>query len=192
MQKIKWTDKDVIISNRIRNISEHPYGWIDNNILLSGFLEEMSDHEFKLYGFYCLVADWQYGLSCYNKKYICRLLKMSPRELIKVREGLAKKDLIVCKNRIFTNSKKLKFEKTIVQVLSLPVDKIVITRRRKPEDGQEKILSQFGLTKRYGRFLSEPEQDRMIVKVCRAENIDPEIQDFIKRGVRTGKIRAKK
>lgn len=192
MQKVKWLDKDVIRPDRIRSISEHPYGWIDENILLSGFLEEMSQLEILLYGFYCLTSDWRYGLSCAGTKYICKTLKVSPNTIERVRKSLTKKDLIAYENRIFTNTKKLKFKKTIVQVLSLPIDRVVITRRRKPEDEQEKILSQFGLTKKYGRFLSEPEQDRVLVKVCRAENIGLEIQDLIKRGVRTGKIRAKK
>lgn len=192
MEKIKWVEKDLIRKNRIKNLNNTVFGWMDSNILYSGLLEEMSDHEFKLYGFYNLAGDSLYCLSNYGRRYICKLLKITPRELIKAREGLVKKDLIAYENKEFVNSKGLRYKKTVIQVLSLPIDKIVITRRRKSEDEQEKLLSQFGLTKKYGRFLSEPEQDRILAKVCRAENIDPEIQDLIKRGVRTGKIRAKK
>lgn len=131
MEKIKWAENDVVRKDRIRNLNETIFGWIDGNILQSGLLEEMSDHEFKLYGFYTLAGNNLYCLSCYGWRNISKILKMTWREIIKAREGLVKKDLIACKNRELINTKRLKYKKTVVQVLSLPTDRIVVVRRRK-------------------------------------------------------------
>lgn len=195
MEKAKWIEKDVIRKNRIKDLSNTVFGWIDGNILHNGLLEEMSDHEFKLYGFYNLAGDSLYCLSNYGARYICKLLKMTTRELIKARKGLVKNDLIAYENREFINSKGLRYKKTLVQVLSLPIDKIVITRRRKTQEELtplEKGLQRYGLTKGYGKFPSEPEQDQFIVKVMRDLNLSPEVQESIKAGLRVGKIRIKK
>jgi hypothetical protein len=114
-------------------MNDEVFAWIGGNILHSGLLEEMTDHEFKLYGFYCLAGNNVYSMSCYTLREIKKILKMGNDEIIKARDGLVKKDLIAYKNRSFININKkgLRYQKTIVQVLSLPTDRIIIERRRK-------------------------------------------------------------
>lgn len=195
MEKTKWVEKDVIRKDRIKDLTNSVFGWIDSNILHNGLLEEMSDHEFKLYGFYNLAGDNLYCLSCYGWRYIAKILKMTWREIAKAKEGLVKKDLIAYKNRELVNAKGLKYKKTVVQVLSLPIDKIVITRRRKTQREPtplERGLKRYGLTKGYGKFPSEPEQDQIVVKIMRDLDLNPEVQESIKAGLRIGKIRVKK
>lgn len=132
MEKIKWGIKDVIKTDRIRSMNDEVFAWMGSNILHNGLLEEMNSFEFKLYGFYCLAGDRAYSMSSYTMKKMVEILKTSPNKIQKTRENLAKKDLIAYENKVFVNSKGLKYPRTIVQVLSLPIDRIVIERRRKP------------------------------------------------------------
>jgi len=195
MEKKGWTERDVIKKDRIRSLNDEVFGWIGGNILHSGLLEEMSDHEFKLYGFYCLAGDKIYSMSYYGERYVAKILKMSGKEIRKARANLVKKDLVAYVNKVFVNSKELKYKKTIVQVLSLPIDKIVITRRKKTEKELtpfEQGLQRYSLTKGYGEFLPEPKQDQLIVQIMRDLDLNPEVQETIKAGLRRGEIRVKK
>lgn len=191
MEIIKWAEKDVIRKERIKNLSDSIFAWIDGNILHSGLLEEMSDHEFKLYGFYNLAGDRLYCMSCCSLQYTSKILRMPKRDIIKAREQLIKKDLIAYQNRIFINSKGLKYKKGFIQVLSLPIDKIIITRRRTPESEYSKALAKYNLTAGYGRFLSERDQDQLLVQVTRDKTLNFDVGEKIKREVRKGKVRVK-
>jgi hypothetical protein len=131
MQRIKWGPKDVIKPDRVRSIKDEIFAWMNGNILHSGLLEEMTTYEFKLYGFYCLAGDGIYSMSSYTVREITKILKTTPNKIQKARESLLEKDLIAYESRTFTNKKGLKYKRIIIQVLSLPTDRIVIERRRK-------------------------------------------------------------
>lgn len=192
--RIKWGEKDVIKKNRIRTIDNSVFCWVDGNLLHSGLFSEMTSDGFKLYGFYCLAGDSIYGLSCYPMRKIRKILRTSYRKIITARDKLVEKDLIAYENKTFANSKGLKYTRTTVQVLSLPIDKIVITRRKKTQKDLTPLelgLRRHSLTKGYGKFPSDPEQDRLIVKIMRDLDLSPEVQETIKTGLRKGKIRVK-
>lgn len=194
MEKKKWTEKDVIKPDRIRNLDQSIFGWIDSNLLHSGFMGELSPQDFKLYGFYALAGDNLYGLSNYPLNTISTHLRMSKRDIIESRNNLTKKDLLAYHNRVMSHGKGLQHKRTLVQVLSLPIDKIIITRRRLTTDEAPTLqegLRRHSLTTGFGRFPSETEQDQILVNVMRDDTIPFNVKDEIKRGVRNGKIRIK-
>lgn len=169
------------------------FGWIDGNILHGGLLEEMRAKEFALYGFYCLAGDNLYGMSCYTMSYIAKVLGVAKRDVVKVRNALVKRDLIAFENRELIGSKGLRYKKCVVQVLSLPFERIVGFRKRVKDESKltpfEKGIRKYYLTTGFGRFLSEEEQDGLIVRIMRDEELDFEVRERIKEEIRKGKLR---
>lgn len=98
-------EKRVLNRSRIRVI-EGGFAFIPHRFLNDGFLKRLAPGELLLYLFLIIVSD-AYGLSYYGNAAICRMLKLSLRQLEHYRQILIDEDLIV-------------FEAPLYQVLELP------------------------------------------------------------------------
>lgn len=195
--------EDLIDKERFRDATQFTFGALPKPLYKATdeqgktLLDRMTQNKnmFALYGLLSLTAN-KWGLSQLTFRQIKELLGVGNDTIMKARDGLVNLGLVLCEIVEERNSRELKHPIMKWQITSLPiwvVQQMGIRKRgHQQKDELTETLDRYGLTKGYGRFLSEPEQDQILVKVTRAENIDPEIQDFIKRGVRTGKIRVKK
>jgi hypothetical protein len=104
--------KRILDPERIRRI-KGGFSFIPHRFLTDGFLDILNKKELLLYFFLILASD-RYGLSFYSYDAICSLLKISLDDYIEARDGLIRKDLIVCDGTIF-------------QVLELPESPIRIS-----------------------------------------------------------------
>ena len=91
--------KRVLDPERIRNI-KGGFSFIPHRFLTDGFLDILNRKELLLYFFLILASD-RYGLSFYSYDAICSLLRLTLDDYIEARDGLIKKDLIVCDGTIF-------------------------------------------------------------------------------------------
>ncbi len=195
--------EDLIDKERFRDTTQFTFGTLPKPLYKATdehgktLLDRMAQNKnmFALYGLLCLTSN-KWGLSQLTFRQIKKILRIGDDTIKKARESLANLGLVLWETVEERNSRELKYPIMKWQITSLPiwvVQQMGIRKRgHQQKDELTEALDRYGLTKGYGRFLSEPEQDRVLVKVSRAENINPQTQDLIKGGVRTGKIRAKK
>lgn len=91
--------KKIISPERVRRINGS-FSFIPHRFLTDGFLTSLTREEILLYFFLVLVSD-RYGLSYYAYDSICSLLQLAIDDYIEARDGLIKKDLIVCNGTLF-------------------------------------------------------------------------------------------
>ncbi|MBF0433373.1 MAG: hypothetical protein HQK83_19000 [Fibrobacteria bacterium] len=106
--------KIVLNPNRIRRIPSS-FGFIPHRFLTEGFLASLKQQELVLYWFLILASDAK-GLSFYNYKTICKLLKLSREDYLQALDGLLAGDLIA-------------FDGTIFQVLELPLKPVTTSKQ---------------------------------------------------------------
>lgn len=100
--------------DRLRQI-EGGFGWVDHR--LRYFWDELSREELLLYFFLCTTSNEQ-GCSWYSTRKICKILKIGPATLIRARQILEQRRLIATKKDDLS-------QRTIYQVLPLPIEKNV-------------------------------------------------------------------
>lgn len=105
-------EKRVLDSQRLRRINGS-FSWIDHRFINDGYIKELSSVDILLYLFLVAVGD-KNGLSYYGESSICKLLKLTDKNLCRARQRLIEKDLI-------------KYDGTLYQVLALPATKKGIT-----------------------------------------------------------------
>ena len=91
--------KKIINPERVRRI-DGSFSFIPHRFLTDGFLTSLTQEEILLYLFLVLVSD-RYGLSYYAYDSICSYLQLAIDQYIEARDGLIKKDLIVCNGTLF-------------------------------------------------------------------------------------------
>ena len=91
--------KRILDPERIRRI-KGGFSFIPHRFLTDGFLDILNGKELLLYFFLILASD-RYGLSYYAYDAICSLVGLSLDDYIEARDGLIRKDLIVCDGTIF-------------------------------------------------------------------------------------------
>ncbi|MEW5946456.1 MAG: hypothetical protein AB1742_09680 [bacterium] len=99
------------------------FGWVDHRI--KWFWDDMDRDEILLYFFLISVSNEQ-GCSWWSSRKITKVLKIGPASLIKARKSLEKRRLIATRKEKLSN-------RTIYQVLPLPIDegvKVEIPIRR--------------------------------------------------------------
>jgi hypothetical protein len=94
---------------------EGRYGWVDHRF--KWFWEELSREELLLYYFLITTSNAE-GCSWYSSRKICKILKIGPATLIRARQTLEQRRLIA------TDKDELS-QRTIYQVLPLPIDENV-------------------------------------------------------------------
>jgi hypothetical protein len=100
--------------DRLRQI-EGGFGAIDHRIRF--FWDDLSREELLLYFFLCTTSNEQ-GCSWYSTRKICKILKIGPATLIRARQTLEQRRLIATQKDDLS-------QRTIYQVLPLPIDKNV-------------------------------------------------------------------
>ena len=113
------------------------FGWIDHKF--KWFWDDLSREELLLYFFLATTSN-EFGCSWYSSRKICKILKIGPATLIRARQTLEQRRLIATKKDELS-------QRTIYQVLPLPIDKNVSVEipikpnvDRKPQPSQKQTL----------------------------------------------------
>ena len=105
MNPFPRVEKHLLDPARVRRIREG-FSWIDRRFVREGFVDALSGEETLLYLFLVCVAD-KSGLSYYGDRRVAATLKISEREVARVRERLVERGLLA-------------YERPLYQVLELP------------------------------------------------------------------------
>ena len=97
-------EKRILVPERVRRLRDG-FSWIDRRFVREGVIERLDQAEILLYFFLVSVADAQ-GLSYWGDVRVAALLRLTPPQLARARQGLVAKELVA-------------FESPLYQVLDL-------------------------------------------------------------------------
>lgn len=97
-------EKRILVPERVRQLRDG-FSWIDRRFVREGLIERLDQAEILLYFFLVSVAD-RHGLSYWGDARVAALLKLSPSQLARARQGLVAQGFVA-------------FEPPLYQVLDL-------------------------------------------------------------------------